>query len=148
MNLKYKGDNMKNKNGFTLVEVLAVIAIVGVLMLLIVPNIAGSFTDAKKSIFLENVTTVFESATTTYIYNTSVNNFNREFCYNGDNKLDVSTDSEIYYKLKVNENGAVVEMTVSDNNYNYSLTESTSGYSKNDLNINNIRDGKLNITCN
>ena len=77
-----------------------------------------------------------------------MNNFDNEFCYNGTNKLDVSTDSEIYYKIKVDSNGTVTEMVVSDNNYNYSLISNSNGYSKSDLNVNSIKDGNLIITCN
>ena len=43
---------MKNKNGFTLVELLAVIAILAILVIIALPNVIKMFNNAKKSSFL------------------------------------------------------------------------------------------------
>lgn len=42
---------MKNKDGFTLVELLAVIAILALLVILALPNVISMFNQAKKEIF-------------------------------------------------------------------------------------------------
>ena len=49
---------MKNKKGFTLVELLAVIAILAVILLLIVPNIVDMFNNGKKDAFIRQVQSV------------------------------------------------------------------------------------------
>ena len=57
--------NMKNKKmhnrGFTLVEVLSIIAVLGVMIMLIFPNIGGSL-EAKKDKELEKIINIVESA--------------------------------------------------------------------------------------
>ena len=41
---------MKRKNGFTLVELLAVIAILAILVIVAMPNILGMFNEAKQNL--------------------------------------------------------------------------------------------------
>ena len=53
---------MKNKKGFTLVELITVIALLGVIMLLVVPNVVESFSNAKKN------TLIIELKTLIYFY--------------------------------------------------------------------------------
>lgn len=43
-------NKMKNKEGFTLIELIVVIAILGILAMLIMPNIMGFTKDAQKSV--------------------------------------------------------------------------------------------------
>jgi len=54
-----------NKKGFTLVEVLAILAVLGVMIMLIFPNIGGSL-DAKKDKELEKIINIVESAGKAY----------------------------------------------------------------------------------
>ena len=46
------------KKGFTLVELLAVIAILSILVIIALPNIVGMFTKAKKDLFLDRKSVV------------------------------------------------------------------------------------------
>ena len=46
---------MKNKNGFTLVELLAVIAILAILVIVAMPNVLGMFNEAKQNTFITEV---------------------------------------------------------------------------------------------
>ena len=55
------GVEMKNNRGFTLVEVLSIIAVLGVMIMLIFPNIGGSL-EAKKDKELEKIINIVESA--------------------------------------------------------------------------------------
>ena len=55
------------KKGFTLVELIAVIALLSIIMLLIVPNVANYLNNSKKTLFYDNVVNMFKSATTTFM---------------------------------------------------------------------------------
>lgn len=54
--------NLKNKKGFTLVELIVVIAILGILALFLVPQFMGYSQDAKDQVAQSNVRTVWEAA--------------------------------------------------------------------------------------
>ena len=51
----YNGDNMKNKKGFTLVELLAIIVILAVIMVIAVPQILNVVNGSKNSAWKDNV---------------------------------------------------------------------------------------------
>ncbi len=53
---------MNRKKGFTLIEMIAVIALIGVLMILIVPNILKTFDSSKKSTFTTQVKRLYNMA--------------------------------------------------------------------------------------
>lgn len=54
--------NLKNKKGFTLVELIVVIAILGILALFLVPSFKGYSEDAKNQVAQSNARTVWEAA--------------------------------------------------------------------------------------
>lgn len=53
---------MKNKKGFTLVELIVVIAILGILSLFLVPSFMGYAEDAKMQVAKSNTRTVWSAA--------------------------------------------------------------------------------------
>lgn len=53
---------MKNKKGFTLVELIVVIAILGILSLFLVPSFMGYAEDAKEQVAKSNTRTVWSAA--------------------------------------------------------------------------------------
>lgn len=54
--------NLKNKKGFTLVELIVVIAILGILALFLVPQFQGYSQDAKVQVAKANARTVWSAA--------------------------------------------------------------------------------------
>lgn len=54
--------NLKNKKGFTLIELIVVIAILGILALFLVPQFMGYSEDAKKQVAIANTRTVWTAA--------------------------------------------------------------------------------------
>ena len=54
--------NLKNKKGFTLIELIVVIAILGILALFLVPQFMGYSQDAKKQVAIANTRTVWTAA--------------------------------------------------------------------------------------
>jgi len=61
----------KHKRGFTLVELVVVIAILGVLALLIVPNVAKRVSDAEKSVDTANLKMIQKAIDMYYIDNSA-----------------------------------------------------------------------------
>lgn len=57
-----KGDDMRSKNGFTLVEVLAVMIILGLLMILIIPAYTSIFTGIKRNSYQNKIVELTNAA--------------------------------------------------------------------------------------
>ena len=113
---------MKNK-GFTLVELLAVIAILAVLVIIALPNVMGMFKTAKKNSFTTEAKNIAKATEETWIshsmFNTSEEIFSR--CQEGcSNPLDLSGRDNLDYYVKVDKSGNIVEFYVTDGTYQYS----------------------------
>ena len=110
-----------NKKGFTLVELLAVIAILAILMLLVTPNILSMFTEGRKDAFVTQVQSVWRAAEQQYMTKSFSGTASTVFT-----NLDTSTDNDISfgstdikYYVSFDGNGNVAKIGVSDNNYCY-----------------------------
>ena len=121
------------KKGFTLVELIAVIALLSIIMLLIVPNVANYLNSSKKTLFYDNVVNMFKSATTTFMYTTFSNN---------GVKLDVDVESEYVYTIKVNNYGEVISIDVNNGVYSYNKSSSdiNEGLNKSDIKLEDVKD--------
>lgn len=129
---------MKNK-GFTLVELIAVIALLSIIMLLIVPNVANYLNNSKKTLFYDNVVNMFKSATTTFMYQDDPTN--TTFSNNGV-KLDVDVESEYVYTIRVNNYGEVISIDVNNGVYSYNKSSSdiNEGLNKSDIKLEDVKD--------
>lgn len=127
------------KKGFTLVELIAVIALLSIIMLLIVPNVANYLNNSKKTLFYDNVVNMFKSATTTFMYQDDPTN--TTFSNNGV-KLDVDVESEYVYTIKVNNYGEVISIDVSNGVYSYNKSSSdiNEGLNKSDIKLEDVKD--------
>ena len=127
------------KKGFTLVELIAVIALLSIIMLLIVPNVANYLNSSKKTLFYDNVVNIFKSATTTFMYQDDPTN--TTFSNNGV-KLDVDVESEYVYTIKVNNYGEVISIDVNNGVYSYNKSSSdiNEGLNKSDIKLEDVKD--------
>lgn len=127
------------KKGFTLVELIAVIALLSIIMLLIVPNVANYLNSSKKTLFYDNVVNMFKSATTTFMYQDVPTN--TTFSNNGV-KLDVDVESEYVYTIKVNNYGEVISIDVNNGVYSYNKSSSdiNEGLNKSDIKLEDVKD--------
>lgn len=113
-----------NKKGFTLVELLAVIVILGVLLLIAVPSVNNIITNSRKKAFLSQVKLAVENVqTTASIEKESISGT----CYIkiSDINLDrgVWADNTGYIKVEKDSNGnLVIEPYVSDNSKKFSVS--------------------------
>lgn len=127
------------KKGFTLVELIAVIALLSIVMLLIVPNVDNYLNSSKKTLFYDNVVNMFKSATTTFMYQDDPTN--TTFSNNGV-KLDVDVESEYVYTIKVNNYGEVISIDVNNGVYSYNKSSSdiNEGLNKSDIKLEDVKD--------
>lgn len=127
------------KKGFTLVELIAVIALLSIVMLLIVPNVANYLNSSKKTLFYDNVVNMFKSATTTFMYQDDPTN--TTFSNNGV-KLDVDVESGYVYTIKVNNYGEVISIDVNNGVYSYNKSSSdiNEGLNKSDIKLEDVKD--------
>lgn len=89
-------NNLKNKEGFTLIELIVVIAMLGILMLFLVPSFMGYAKDAKTQVLRANTRTVWTAVNASIVkseYNSSIILANYKVCDN------VSCKNEDMYNL-------------------------------------------------
>ena len=128
-----------NKKGFTLIEIIVVIALLGAIMLLVVPNITKNFKESKKRLFYDNVLGIYSSASRTYFSQDNVSN--KSFSNTGV-KLDVDISDDITYRVKVDSYGVVLSIYVTDGTYTYKL-DNANGISKKDIKLANVIEGVI-----
>ena len=105
---------MKNK-GFTLVELLAVIAILALLVIIALPNVLKMFNQAKKDTFLTEAKTIYKEISKKYISETMKGN-KINIISNTNNKLDLESNN-LKYKVKLKNDGSIKKFEVSNGNY-------------------------------
>ena len=135
------------KKGFTLVELLAVIAILAILVIVAMPNVLGMFNQAKSSTFVTEVQTYLDVAKTNYVANalesTGGMTFYHEtatptlFSGETENKLDMD-GADKSYKIVISAAGKITSVIIWDGNFCYSKTGTDitkDQVSKNDLRL-------------
>ena len=129
---------MKNK-GFTLVELLAVIAILAILVIIALPNVLKMFNDAKKNSFLTETKTIYSEVSKKYISETMKGNKLTYISSEDDTKLEM-TGRDLQYCVLLNTDGSVKSMKVSNGEW---IAELPSGKKITDLNSSDLKDGNL-----
>lgn len=103
------------KKGFTLVELLAVIAILSILVIIALPNIVGMFTKAKKDLFLTEVKTLYKESANKFISNSmSGSNSQNIYCKSASDDIspiDVTT-RDVYYYIEKDSSGVTKKIVV------------------------------------
>ena len=140
---------MKNK-GFTLVELLAVIAILAILVIIALPNVLKMFNDAKKNSFLTEAKTVYSEAGKKYISDNITSPGNNEHIYcksktDSLNPLSLSGRGINYY-VKTDSKGIVNTIVVWDD-ARYIALKSSEISATNLNDAKDITDDIKNATC-
>ena len=116
---------MKNK-GFTLVELLAVIAILAILVIVAMPNVLGMFNQAKINTFTTEVQRLMDVAMTTFTKDALQNSGKSVFYSSVDfdslktKKLAMSGNTKDYY-IEMDRNGNFKRIVVADENFCYDI---------------------------
>ena len=129
---------MKNK-GFTLVELLAVIAILAVLVIIALPNVLKMFNDSKKNSFLTEAKTLYSEVSKKYISENMKGNKLTYISSEDDTKLEM-TGRNLQYCVLLNTDGSVKSMKVSNGEW---IAELPSGKKITDLKNTDLKDGNL-----
>ena len=129
---------MKNK-GFTLVELLAVIAILAILVIIALPNVLKMFNDAKKNSFLTEAKTVYSEVSKKYISESMKGNKLTYVSSEDDTKLDM-TGKKLQYCVLLNADGSVKSMKVSNDTW---VAELSGNKKITDLKSSDLKDGNL-----
>ena len=115
---------MNNKKGFTLVELLAVIAILALLVIIALPNVMSMFNKAKKSSFETEVTEIFKGSLSQWM-NDSLS-VAKSKIYGKCNNASCGTEldnmnirSNLEYMVKLDGTGKVTKLFVTDGTYQY-----------------------------
>lgn len=114
---------MKNRNGFTLVELLAVIAILAILIMIAIPNVIKMFNNAKRSAFETETKKIVQSITLQHMSNSIYNSGEHIYsnCKEGClNNLNYEDRENLSYFGKTNSNGKIVEFYITDGTFQYS----------------------------
>ena len=105
---------MKNRKGFTLVELLAVIALLAFLAVLVFPNVFSSVREAKKNAFITEAKTVFQEATNKFTEERTegnkINLVSNEDA-NG-TELKLNSEKDLKYTLKLDKKGKVTSYKI------------------------------------
>ena len=126
---------MKNK-GFTLVELLSVIAILAILVIIALPNVLKMFNDSKKNSFLTEAKTIYSEVSKKYISESMKGNKLTYVSSEDNTKLDM-TGKKLQYCVLLNADGSVKSMKVSNGEW---IAELPSGKKITDLNSSDLKD--------
>ena len=121
---------MKKKNGFTLVELLAVIVVLAIIMIIAIPSVLDVMNSARKSSFILYAEKVINAVQTEFVYDNELGELHGAGLYVYDITTDLSLTSTGQYKGYVVVNNLVVDdpqyiLYLHDNNYQILLHNAT-----------------------
>ena len=149
-----------NEKGFTLVELLAVIAILAILVVIAMPNVLGMYNDARKNTFATEAQNILKQAATDFVAD-SLGGYSQTTVYTTETvKIDDSgailaddaaTGTEISvnpldlegtksYTLILDSQGNVITAKIWDNTFCYYVTKAD-GIKYTEMNSANITEG-------
>lgn len=120
-----------NKKGFTLVELIAVIAILSILLVMALPQVLELFNDSRESAFITQVQSIYRAAEEQYVSDQLVPNNEKvatSYCKDEansstDDDLNISND-DVLYNIEFNSEGQITLIKVSDGKYSYTSASS------------------------
>ena len=118
------------KNGFTLVELLAVIAILAILVIVAMPNVLGMFNEAKANTFVTEVQKYIDAAKTAFV-NDALSNQGKVIYYSSEYNDDLKTskldmDGSKDYFIEMDRHGDFKRIIIKDDSFCYDIYASGS----------------------
>ena len=126
-----------NKKGFTLVEMMAVIAVLGLLVLLVLPNVLKSYKDAKKISFINEAKTIYKASTDKFVTERTKGNkigLIEQEKDSSTNPLSLAEASDLNYTIRLDNDGKVTAFKMSNAEFCIvGVGDFLGGYSKEDV---------------
>ena len=119
------------KKGFTLVELLAVIAILAILVIIALPNVLKMYNDSKKNSFMTEAQNLAKEVSSKYISESMKGN-KIAVISNKQNPLDM-TGRELEYNFELDGQGKIKNMWVSNGTYCISTNKDYTKITRNDI---------------
>ena len=119
------------KKGFTLVELLAVIAILAILVIIALPNVLKMYNDSKKNAFMTEAQNLAKEVSSKYISESMKGN-KIAVISNKQNPLDM-TGRELEYSFELDSQGKIKNMWVSNGTYCISTNKDYTKITKDDI---------------
>ena len=120
-----------NKKGFTLVELLAVIAILAILVIIALPNVLKMYNDSKKNAFMTEAQNLAKEVSSKYISESMKGN-KVTVISNKQNPLDM-TGRKLEYNFELDSQGKIKNMIVSNGTYCISTNKDYTKITRNDI---------------
>ena len=124
----------KNKNGFTLVELLVVIVVLALIMIITIPAVLDIMEDARKNAFVLYCQKVVKDTQTQYVYDSNIGNAGGAGLY----VYDITSD--LGYSSTGNYRGYVVVDATSSSGTKYILNLYDNNYAIANWNVNDNGD--------
>lgn len=124
----------KNKNGFTLVELLVVIVVLALIMIITIPAVLNIMDDASKNAFVLYCQKVVKDTQTQYVYDSNIGNAGGAGLY----VYDITSD--LGYSSTGNYRGYVVVDATSSSGTKYILNLYDNKYAVYNWNVNDKGD--------
>lgn len=112
-----------NKKGFTLVELLAVIAILAILVIIALPNVLSMYNEARKNTFVTEVRDYYKAGEQNYLLNSG-----KAVVYTsltgvtGSKTIEMTGNKNMQYYIKFDANGKCTKLLATNGTYKIEAT--------------------------
>lgn len=109
------------KKGFTLVELLAVIAILAILVIIALPNVISMYNEAKMNTFVTEARKLQRSAAQQWMLDTTKTKFSSEDGFG--TKMSIEGNQNLKFYIELASSGKVTTFLATDGTYKVDITD-------------------------